>query len=133
MQVILKLYNSNFYHYRYQYGSYLKISGEKAGGDEAERLGAEEGERVGREIAGDEGAKLGRALGAEMARLAGAKVGRKIGLTAGAVAGRKAGAKACILAVDTAIQEVSRDKVAALRVLFAEIAFKAGMFDSIYL
>ena len=68
-----------------------------------------------------------------MARLAGAKVGRKIGLTAGAVAGRKAGAKACILAVDTAIQEVSRDKVAALRVLFAEIAFKAGMFDSISL
>ena len=68
-----------------------------------------------------------------MARLAGAKVGRKIGLTAGAVAGRKAGAKACILAVDTAIQEVSRDKVAALRVLFAEIAFKAGKFETLFM
>ena len=68
-----------------------------------------------------------------MARLAGAKVGRKIGLTAGAVAGRKAGAKACILAVDNAIQEVSRDKVAALRVLFAEIAFKAGKFQTLFM
>ena len=68
-----------------------------------------------------------------MARLAGAKVGRKIGLTAGAVAGRKAGAKACILAVDNAIQEVSRDKVAALRVLFAEIAFKAGKFETLFM
>ena len=101
-------------------------AGEKAGADEAERLGAEEGERIGREIAGEEGAKLGREIGAEMARLAGAKMGRKVGATAGATAGRKAGAKACLTAVDNAIKEISRDKVAKLRELFTEIATKAG-------
>ena len=102
------------------------FTGEKAGGDEAERLGAEEGERVGREMAGDEGAKVGREVGAETARLAGAKVGRKVGKTTGAASGRKAGGNVCILAADNAIKEISREKVTALRELFAEIAAKAG-------
>ncbi len=101
-------------------------AGEKAGADEAERIGAEEGERVGREIAGEEGAKLGRELGAQMAKLAGGKMGRKVGATSGAVAGRKAGAKACIDAVESAMQTISREKVSALRALFTEIATKAG-------
>ena len=61
-----------------------------------------------------------------MAKLAGMKIGRKVGQTSGAAAGRKAGAKACILAVDNAINEVSREKVTALRAHFAEIAAKAG-------
>ena len=100
--------------------------GEKAGEEEAERLGAKEGERVGREMAGDEGAKIGREVGGEAAKLAGAKVGRKAGKTAGAAAGQKAGAKACIDAVANAIKNVSREMVTALRELFDKIAADAG-------
>merc|ERR1711915_1170809 len=100
--------------------------GEKAGGDEAERLGAEEGERIGREIAGEEGAKLGREIGAEAARLAGAKLGKKIGKTVGAKAGRDAGKKACFEHAAACVKEISREKVTAMRKLFAEIATGAG-------
>merc|ERR1711936_698159 len=92
--------------------------GEKVGGDEAERLGADEGERIGREIAGEEGAKLGREIGAEAARLAGAKYGKKIGRDAGKKAGIQHAAK-CAL-------EISKEKVTAMRKMFAEIASGAG-------
>jgi len=100
--------------------------GEKAGGDEAERLGGDEGERIGREIAGEEGAKLGREIGAEAARLAGAKLGKKIGKTVGAKAGRDAGKKACFEHAAACVKEISREKVTAMRKLFAEIATGAG-------
>merc|ERR1711970_1455493 len=100
--------------------------GEKAGGDEAERLGAEEGERIGREIAGEEGAKLGREIGAEAARLAGAKLGKKIGKTVGAKAGRDAGKKAGIEHASKCALEISKEKVTAMRKMFAEIATGAG-------
>merc|ERR1719158_1378857 len=100
--------------------------GEKTGGDEAERIGGDEGERIGREIAGDEGAKLGREIGAAAAKLAGAKYGVKIGKTAGAKAGRDAGKKAAIVHAQKISLEVSREKVTAMRKLFAEIASGAG-------
>merc|ERR1712012_749086 len=100
--------------------------GEKAGGDEAERIGGDEGERIGREIAGDEGAKLGREIGAAAAKLAGAKYGVKIGKTAGAKAGRDAGKKACIEHAHKISLEISREKVTAMRKLFAEIGTGAG-------
>merc|ERR1711915_983896 len=84
--------------------------GEKAGGDEAERLGGDEGERIGREIAGEDGAKLGK----------------KIGKTVGAKAGRDAGKKACFEHAAACVKEISREKVTAMRKLFAEIATGAG-------
>jgi hypothetical protein len=69
---------------------------------------------------------LGREIGAEAARLAGAKLGRKIGLTAGAKAGRVAGKLAGIEHAAKITLEISRDKVTAMRALFAEIAATAG-------
>jgi len=100
--------------------------GEKVGGDEAERLGADEGERIGREIAGEEGAKLGREIGAKAARLAGVKLGKKLGKTAGAKAGREAGKKAGIAHAESCALENSKEKVAAMRKMFSDIASEAG-------
>merc|ERR1712200_179128 len=101
-------------------------AGEKSGGDEAARIGGDEGEKIGREIAGEEGAKLGREIGAEAARIAGMKLGKKLGKTAGAKAGRVEGKKACIFFSTKISQEISRDKVTAMRKQFAEIATNAG-------
>ena len=73
-----------------------------------------------------QGAKLGREIGAAAARLAGAKYGVKIGKTAGAKAGRDAGKKACIEHAHKISLEISREKVTAMRKMFAEIATGAG-------
>jgi len=100
--------------------------GEKYGGDEAERIGGDEGERIGREIAGEEGAKLGREIAAAAAKIAGAKYGLKIGKTAGAKAGRVAGKKAGEQHAAKIAIEISREKVTAMRKMFAEIATGAG-------
>ena len=101
-------------------------AGEKAAAEEAARLGGEEGERVGREIAGDEGAKIGREVGAEAARLAGARHGRKVGKLAGMKAGLMAAKTACIEHAKLCSREISREKVTAMRKLFAEIASGAA-------
>jgi len=53
-------------------------------------------------------------------------MGKRVGKTAGALAGRKAGALAGAQAGEEAAKEISRDKVAALRKLFGEVAAKAG-------
>merc|ERR1712183_40327 len=66
---------------------------------------------IGREIAGEEGAKLGREIGAE---------------AAGAKAGRDAGKKAGIEHAAKCALEISKEKVAAMRKMFAEIASGAG-------
>lgn len=100
--------------------------GEKVAGDEAARIGGDEGEKLGREIAGEEGAKLGREIGAEVARLAGMKMGKKMGKTIGAKVGRASGKKACIEHAALIAQEISREKVTAMRKLFAEIAAASG-------
>jgi len=101
-------------------------AGEKTGGDEAARLGGDEGERVGREIAGDEGARIGREVGAEAARQAGARHGRKVGKLAGIKAGVSAAKIACIEHATLCSREISREKVTAMRKLFAEIASGAA-------
>jgi len=101
-------------------------AGEKAAGEEAARLGGDEGERVGRELAGDAGAQIGREVGAEAARQAGAKHGRKVGKLAGMKAGLAAAKTACIEHVQVCTKEISRERVTALRKLFAEIASGAA-------
>jgi len=101
-------------------------AGEKAAADEASRLGGDEGERVGREIAGDEGARIGREVGAEAARQAGARHGRKVGKLAGVKAGLAAAKNACIEHAKLCSREISREKVTAMRKLFAEIASGAA-------
>jgi len=101
-------------------------AGEKAAADEASRLGGDEGERVGREIAGDEGARIGREVGAEAARQAGARHGRKVGKLAGVKAGLAAAKTACIEHAKLCTREISREKVTAMRKLFAEIASGAA-------
>ena len=73
-----------------------------------------------------QGAKLGRELGAAAAKLAGAKFGIKVGKTAGAKAGRVAGKKAGVDHACKISLEISREKVTAMRKLFAEIATGAG-------
>ena len=73
-----------------------------------------------------QGAEIGRQIGAEVARLAGEKQGRRVGKTAGAKAGRTAGKKAGIEAAAKAVLEISKEKVTAMRKLFAEIAANAG-------
>merc|ERR1719422_2113681 len=100
--------------------------GEKVGAGEAERIGGDEGERIGREIAGEEGAKLGREIAAAAAKIAGARYGLKIGKTAGAKAGRVAGKKAGEQHAAKIAVEISREKVTAMRKMFAEIATGAG-------
>jgi len=54
------------------------------------------------------------------------KMGKKMGKTIGAKAGRTAGKKACSEHAALIAQEISREKVTAMRKLFAEIAATAG-------
>ena len=73
------------------------------------------------------GAAIGREIGAEVAKLAGMKLGKKVGKTAGAVAGKKAGKEAGSKAGKEAVKDlISKEKVAALREVFAKIAEEAG-------
>lgn len=53
-------------------------------------------------------------------------MGKKMGRTIGAKAGRVAGKQACILHAEAISLEISRDKVTAMRKLFAEIAANSG-------
>jgi len=75
---------------------------------------------------GDAGAQIGREVGAEAARQAGAKHGRKVGKLAGMKAGLAAAKTACIEHVQVCTKEISRERVTALRKLFAEIASGAA-------
>ena len=61
-----------------------------------------------------------------MARLAGMKLGKKMGKTIGAKVGRTAGKAAAVEHAAKIALEISREKVTAMRKLFAEIASSAG-------
>merc|ERR1711874_145417 len=68
----------------------------------------------------------GREVGAEAARQAGARHGRKVGKLAGIRAGISAAKIACIEHASLCSREISREKVTAMRKLFAEIASGAA-------
>jgi len=61
-----------------------------------------------------------------VARLAGMKMGRKLGKTIGAKVGRTAGKAAGIQHASLIALEISREKVTAMRKMFAEIAATSG-------
>jgi hypothetical protein len=107
-------------------------AGEAAGGDAGENVGREAGRKAGLEIAGEEGAQAGAEAGAKAGRKFGLKVGRDAGIKAGIEVGRLEGRKAGAAAgAAEALKHfkigITKERVAALKRVFAEIGAAAGL------
>merc|ERR1711962_3526 len=106
--------------------------GGEAGGIAGERVGREAGEKVGFELAGEDGGKVGAKAGAKAGKKFGLKVGKEAGLKAGIEVGRLEGRKAGGAAgAAEALKHfkigITKDRVAALKRIFAEVGHTAGI------
>ena len=108
-----------------------EVAGEEAGGIIGEKVGREAGQKAAVELAGpagakpgaEAGAKAGKRFGLKIGRETGARVGLEFGESLGRTAGGKAGAEEALKAFKIGI---SKEKVAALKRLFAEVGEAAG-------
>merc|ERR1719245_206316 len=106
-------------------------AGEEAGQEAGEKAGRAAGQKIGEDIAGEEGGKVGAEAGMRAGKKFGFRVGREAGIKAGIEVGRLEGKKAGALAgAAEALKHfkigISKDRVMALKKIFAEVGAAAG-------
>merc|ERR1719147_572449 len=106
-------------------------AGEEAGEIAGEKAGRLAGQKAGEKICGEDGGKVGAEAGARAGRKFGFKVGREAGMEVGRLEGKKAGGAAgAAEALKHFKIGISKDRVLALKKVFAEIGAAAGVSAS---